>query len=350
MESLRSLKGFVDAQLGEYLARLGQISRDLDECTKNSAFLSQYRGQIRAGDKANSLIGTRAWVEEKGGTALAEGGLRSLLLAPLAEAESYVQSPDLTARQWGTLQGLYKSVAARFPFAGKDSDEPADLKDVVALLGGQSGLVPVLQDIAKSQQISAKARTWLDQGAGLSRALFDEGKDDLRPVKVRLTVGEPSYDPAELGERFQIAAVRVYFGENSDFAWKPADPKAKNVGVPLFGDNASTFSSATAMVAERKGALGRAFGKDYRDPVEYKAAQTDGPWAAMKLMDKGVSGEPGAQEANSLSLVYIFELPYKKNQPGKLKVPIKAEAAGIVPLLRLLRDGLERPPASMTGE
>ncbi len=350
MEGLRSLRPFVDGQLGEYQGLLGQVAKDLDEGTKNSSFLRQYRAQLLAHEKANNLVMARSWVEEKGGPSLAEGSLRTLLLGPLNEAEAYVQSPDLTMKQWEALQGLYKNVAARFPFAGKDSEEAADLKDIVALLGGQSGLVPVLQEVAKNQAISAKARAWLDRGVGLSRALFDEGKDDPRPCKLRLTVGDPSYEPKELSEDFQISVVRIYLGENSDFAWKPSDPKTKNLSVPLFGDNASTFSSAVAQVAEKKGALGRAFGKDFRPPEERKAAQTEGAWAPLKLLEKGLPGEIDASEGNTLNLVYTFEVPYKKNQPGKLKIPVKAEGTGIVQLIRLMQEGLERPPAIITGE
>jgi len=350
MESLRSLRGFVDAQLGEYQSRLGQTAKDLDECTRNSAFLRQYRAQIFAGDHSNGLIRARDWVEDKGGATLAEGSLRKLLLEPLDEAQAYVQSPDLTVKQWESLVALYKRVASRFPFAGEEAEETADLKDIVALLGGQSGLVPVLRDAARNQPISAQARSWLETGAALSGIVFEEGKDDLRKVKVRLTIGDFAYEPAEIGKDFQVSAVQIYLGEGSDFDWKDPDARTKSVSIPLFGDEASTYGFAAATVAERKGALGRAFGKDFKAGEKRFAAKTEGTWAAVKVLEKGLSGQAVEADGSSLNLVYTIEVPYKKEQPGKLKIPVRAEGSGISLLLRCLKGGLERPPASIAGE
>ncbi len=350
LEGLRSLRVFVDSQLGEYMGRLGQIAGDLEECTRNSGFLRQYRTQIQARDEANNLIQARAWLDEKGGSALAEGSLRKLLLAPLEEAEAYVQSPDLTMRQWADLQAVYRSVAPRFPFAGDETGEVADVKDIVALLGRQSGLVPVLLEAAKDQPISAQARSWLDRGAMLSRALFQESKDDPRPLRVKLTVGEAVYEPAELSEDFQVSAIQIYLGEGSDFLWKEPETRTKTLSTPLFGDDASTYSFAAVTVAKRKGALGRAFGKDFKEAEKRYAAKTEGPWAAVKLLDKGLGEEIGDDEGAGLRLVYTVEVPFKRDRPGKLKIPVKAEGSGIGRVVLLLKRGLERPPASIMGE
>jgi len=119
--------------------------------------------------------------------------------------------------------------------------------------------------------------------------------------------------------------------------------------VPLFGDDASTYGFAAAIVAERKGALGRAFGKDFKPGEKRVAAKTEGTWAAVKVLEKGFPGDVGEAEGNSLNLVYTIEVPFKKDQPGRLKIPVKAEGSGISLLLRFLKSGLERPPSSIAG-
>lgn len=349
MESLRSLGPFVGGLLGEYLSRLGQIAQDLDECEKNSGFLGHYRSQIAARDPGNKLVEARNWVELRGGAGLAEGALKDLLLQPLGEAEEFVRSPDLTMKQWGDLVKIYAGVSARFPFAGQDSEEMADLKDLTALLGGQSGLVPVLLDAAKSQNLSPGASTWLDRASTLSRALFDEVKDEPRPVRIKVTVGEPVFEPPQIKENFQIDKIQIYLGEGSDFPWKEGEPRTKSIAARLLGEEASTYSFVAVAVAERKGALGRTFGSNFKE-AELKEIRVEGLWAPVRLLEKGLPQGLDDTEGKTLSLVYVVEVPYKKNQPGKLKVPIRVEGVGLAPLLHLAKNGLAAPPPSMTGE
>ena len=349
MESLRSLVPFVDAQLVEYLGRLGQIAQDLDECEKNSGFLGRYRSQIAAKDADNRLVEARNWVDLKGAAGLAEGALKDLLLQPLLEAEEYVRSPDLTMKQWGDLVGLYGGVSSRFPFAGESSDEMVDLKYLTALLGGQSGLVPVLKAAAGIQKTSPGVLSWLDRAASLSRALFDEGKDEPRPVRIKVTVKDAVFEPPQIKEEFQIEKIQVYLGEGSDFSWAEGDPRTKSINARLLGEDASTYSFVAVAVAERKGAMGRTFGSNFKK-AELKEVRVEGLWAPLRLLEKGLSQGLEDAEGKTLDLVYVVEVPYKKNQPGKLKVPIRAEGIGLAPLLHLAKNGLAAPPPSMTGE
>ena len=70
----------------------------------------------------------------------------------------------------------------------------------------------------------------------------------------------------------------------------------------------------------------------------------------MKLLEKGLEGGNGEDDVAGLRLVYTVEVPFKRDRPGKLKIPVKAEGSGIGRVVLLLKRGLERPPATIMGE
>jgi hypothetical protein len=227
-------------------------------------------------------------------------------------------------------------------------------KDLRALLGGKSGYARVFADASQSLSLSPEARQWVNDAADLSRILFADGQDETQSLHLKIEVGDITCDPKDFKkdceEKYRIDELLLYFGGGLDFKWKPGEPKATKLDVPLFGKDASEESVVKATVAERKGAMGRAFSKEnWQTGAPQDLAVRKGAWAPLKLILAGLPPGSGTPSSDRLSLLYTAEVPYKKNDPGKIKIGVTVEGKGLGHLLVLLKEGMKTPPASLSG-
>jgi hypothetical protein len=269
----------------------------------------------------------------------------------MTEARDYIHSSgDLTGTQWKGLRDLYGDLASRFPFAGDEKAPVVEEKDLRALLGGKSGYARVFADASQSISLSPEARQWVNDMAELSRILYAEGQDEPQPLHLKIEVGDVTFYPDDYKESYRIDELLVYMGGGLDFKWKPGEPKITKLDVPLFGKDASEESVVKVTPGERKGAMGRAFSKEnWNKGVPQDLAPRKGAWAPLKLIMAGLPPGSAATGSDRLSLLYTAEVPYKKNDPGKIKIGITVEGKGLGRLLVLLKDGMKTPPASLGG-
>jgi len=346
LETLGDLSGFVAGDLAIYQSKLGAVAEDLDRCGKDPRVWNEYRRQLTAGDSSNSLVSTRRWVEEHAGASLAGGKLRDLLLKPLDVASDYVRtSTDLIAASWKELQDRYGSVAGAFPFAGDPSAPLAEEEDLVAVFGGESGVVKEVRDLTSKTQLSAPATNWLKQASALSEALFPKGDDALAPLSLRVTMGEWVVEPSKAAEDYRLDKLTLRFSSDSEFEWSAGDPDAKSevVDIDLFGKRASQNSSARVLVGERKGILGRMLTANWKEMDPMVAVETSEIWAPMKLLAGGLA-EGADTGGDKLDLVYAVEVPYKRNEPGHMRIKVTVEGEGLSQLLDLLAGPFPKPP------
>jgi hypothetical protein len=350
LRDLESLGDFVKSRLSIYRDGLRGIARDLRECEQDATQLNRYRSQLNSGDGQNKLVALQEWVRKNAGPGLVDGKLEKLFLQPLLEAETYAKSPDLTLMQWNGLLTQFSEVAAKYPFTTEGAEELASLKDMVALFGGRSGIVPVLSGAVDRGAVSPEADRWLTRAGGLAEILFAEDTDDLRPYTLKLSIEGFSFDPAELEKKFQVREVEIHLGEGVDWTWKDAEPdkKLKTLQIDLVGEVTSDLSYIAAWVSERKGFLGRAFTENFKDPERFKAGQAEGHWAPLRLLSAGAEDGFGAG-GSTFDLKYLVELPYKKDEPGKLTLNLRVNATGLPELMQLMKSGLPKPPESLAG-
>jgi hypothetical protein len=351
-QGLSGLTSFVEGDLNRYQAMLKQIAVDLKRCGENQAFWSDYRSKVANEDTGNPLVQAMRWVDSSAGPGLAGGRLRALFAKPLEEARNYLRSSstDLTAAGWKGLNELFSVLVQRYPFAGADSAPLAEEKDLQALLGGKSGLVQTFHDPEQAARLSSEARAWVDDASELSSILFLEGDDKVQSLRLKLTFGEPVFDPEDFREKYKVEEVLVYFGGGLDLKWKPGDPTTIKVDLPLFGKEASEESLVKVTLAERKGAMGRAFSKEnFGQGAPQDLVPRKGPWAALRLIAAGLPPEKGTGGLDRLALTYTAEVPYKKNAPAKIKIPVTVEGKGLARLLSLMEQGLRRPPNSASA-
>jgi hypothetical protein len=348
MGDLDSLDGFVKGDLPAYRDGLREIAKDLRKCEKDAAFLNRYRQQISSGAPENKIVSLKRWVRNTAGQSLIDGNLEALLLSPVLEAEAYALSPDLTLMQWDDLQTQYAAVAGKYPFTIEEADELASLKEMVALFGGRSGIVPVLRGAIDPGAVSTEADRWLTRASGLTGILFEEDADELRPYTLKLSVEGFTFDPPELEKKFKVREVEIHLGEGVEWSWKDSEPdkKLKTLQIDLAGEATSDLSYIAAWVSERKGMLGRAFTKNFKDPERYKASQAEGHWAPLRLIGAGAAdGLSGG--GSTFDLTYLVEVPHKRKQPGQLMLNLRVNAAGLPDLMRLMENGLPKPPETL---
>lgn len=81
------------------------------------------------------------------------------------------------------------------------------------------------------------------------------------------------------------------------------------------------------------------------------ALSVEGHWAPVRLLAGGLPAGAGGDASDSLQLTYVVKnIPYKKNEPGQLKLHVRAKCAGIGPLLDLVERGLPAPPSAIGEE
>jgi hypothetical protein len=341
---LRPLEGLAALEVGEYQALLGEIAADLRRCEQNPDAWQAYRQQLRARSKDNNIIKARDWVSRSAGPTLAEGSLTAVFTRPLDEAQAYVDSDNLIRRQWTDLVRLYDTgIREHAPFSGDLADDPVTLKNLRALLGGQTGAVARVRKAATGQAISAQADAWLTAAEGLSRLFFEEESDAPRSIKVNVTIEEEVYAPEEFGKNYRLEEVKVYLSPVETFHWKVDEERTRPMKLALFGDEQSEYAYVEGSVAERKGRLKRMIGKKWKPGEAIDAARAEGVLAPLKLFSLGQAG------GEASGLMYSLEVPWKKDRPGAVQIPVRLSGKESAPLQKLLEVGLAPPPADISG-
>lgn len=347
---LEPLQGLRDLDLDEYRAQLGTVASDLARCEDPAEF-QRYRSTLLAGSQDNSLVQAQAWVSRNAGPGLLEGSMTELLKTPLDWAERFVRSDNLLKSQWEYMRALYDDeIRGRPPFGGDLTvDDALDFKIIRALLGGETGAVAQVRRAAGDERLSAAAEAWLDKAEGLSTVFFEPGSDDPRPVKFRLELNPEEYPAKEFEKNFRLEAVKLEFAQGALFEWtfEDADERKRPISLELVGPSASEFSTLKGTVAQRQGFLGRKIGGKWKPGEGVDAvllgdatvkARAEGTLAPLKLIAMGWQGGG--------VLKFAFEVPWKKDKPGRIEVGFVVSGDEMERLLDLLRDGLEAPPAS----
>ncbi len=344
--SLSRLPAFVQTDLPEYQNLLAKVAADLQRCERESAFWLSYRRGVASRAEGNSLADTIRWVERKASSGLASGSLGRLLRRPLDEAESYVRSDNLAQRQWDDLKSAHAQIATKYPFAGSELADPAELSQVIALLGAESGAVTRFEAASSSATLGPQTKRWTERARGLSQALFSAASDTPKPVKLRFTVEEATFQPEKLGEKIRLDEIQLYLGEGMDLRWKEGDPVRKTFDIDLLGDDASTYCYVGAIPSLRKGFLRRLVGSNWQEGKILHAATSEGSWAPMRLVLVGLEGSEGSAGQNEATLAYTLDVPMKKKN-GKVLLRFRVEGENLGRLLTLLKRGLESPPSGM---
>jgi hypothetical protein len=277
--------------------------------------------------------------------------MTELLETPLEWAERFVRSDSLLKSQWEYLRALYvEEVRGRPPFGGDLTvDDALEFKTLRALLGGETGAVAQVRRAAGEERLSAEAEAWLAKAEGLSAMFFEPGSDEPRPVKFRLELNPEAYPAKEFEKNFRLEEVKLEFAQGVLFEWTSddADERKRPISLELVGPAASEFSSLKGTVAQRQGFLGRKIGGKWQPGEGVDAvlpgdatvkARAEGTLAPLKLLAMGW------QEGGILR--YAFEVPWKKDKPGRIEVSFIVSGDELERLLHLLREGLEAPPAS----
>jgi hypothetical protein len=339
---MEPLEGLAELKLAEYQAALKRIARDLKDCEESASKWQAYRAAVNSRDDGNSLVAAREWVTRNAGPALAGGNLTSLLNAPLDEAQAYVLSDNLLRAQWKDLRRLYADeIAGRAPLAGSLDDDVVSLKSLQGLLGGATGAVIRVRKAAEGEDLNPAAAAWLDRAEALSALFFKPGTDELQPVRLTVAIDEEGYDPEKFGKEFRLEAVTVHLGEGATFDWEQDDTRTRTLKVALFGEEASEFAFVEGTIAERKGPMGRMFGKKWKEGEGVEAAKAEGRLAPLRLITTGIS----AEEPNTLN--YSLEVPWKKDKSGFVRLKIGLSGSDVKPLLELMQTGLAPPPETI---
>ncbi|ANM28751.1 hypothetical protein ABI59_02690 [Acidobacteria bacterium Mor1] len=350
LEPLRGVSDFADAKLGDYQSRLTEVAGDLAQCEEDPAFYSSYRRSFAAGSGDNSLAQAIKWVEREAGPGLAQGKLKTLLMAPLDEAQSFVLSGDnLSKTLWSELRRIYDGeTRALMPFAGDPGAEGlADDETMVALFGGDSGIVSKLGEV--SSELGPQASAWFARASEISDALFEKDTDRFKPVRVRLEVDEITFEPEKLGKDQQVGRLWIYLGGDAEMKWdgdelEQAGAPPKSGTFQLFGDDKSDNAFVRAFVAERKGFFKRIIGKDFGDMEPNEMGAEQGAWAPLKTLAAG----GGASSGEGGTLRYRTEVQISKKKVGAIDFQLRWTGKDAATLIGLLGDGLASPPAAHT--
>jgi len=349
LQPLASVQAFLEAGLGQYQATLGMLAQDLRRCQQDNNFFRTYRERFRSGNPDNNLIRARQWVQLHGGTALAGGALQGFLLKPIEAAQGFVQSDSLLRGMWSDLSTLYaEQIAGRAPFSGEiDAENQVTAEALVALLGRKTGLVARVRAAAGASDLSAAAEAWLSDAEALAEVFFDPDSDEIKPVRVRLTIGARSIEPEDLGDKFRVERIHLYFGEGSDFEWKEGDVDTKNVRFVLFGDERMEYSWVRATVAEKKGLIGRTVGGNWKEGESMEAVSAQGFWAPLRVVAGGLPAGAPVPASGTLALEYKVTIPLK-HKTAQAVLAVEASGSALPNLLRLMREGLPSPPSGLS--
>lgn len=340
LRPLVSVAQFSDEKLKEYQAYLGAIAADLER-TSDAGFFRTYKEQVASGQMSNNLVAARSWVNQNGGSGLADNRLRDLLMRPLDEARDFVQSDSFLKSQWAELRTVWEeSIAGRAPLAGDFAGEPVTEEGLVAMFGGASGAVRRVREAAAAGGLSPAADAWLRRAEAISALLFERDADRLRDAPVRFTIGDIAYDPEEMGNKNQVRGVWLHLGGDEDLKWEGEGNPSRRIGVPFFGD----YAYVSGNLAEKRGFLRRTIGRDWTD-AEYEPFRVEEQaFAPLRLIAGALEGGSGDER----QLVFVHELEWKK-ATGTIRVNVAANAEGLGALLDAITGGLPAPPADASG-
>ena len=348
LQPLASVQSFLEGKLGQYQATLGLLAQDLRRCQQDNSFFRAYRDGFRAGNVDNNLVKARQWVRVNCGTALAGGALQSFMMKPIEAAQGFVQSDSLLKGMWSDLGTLYEQqFAGHAPFGGDiDAENQVTAEALTALLGRETGLVTRVREAAGSGDLSPAAEAWLSEAEALAELFFDPGSDEIEAVRVRMTIGETTFDPENFAKKASLERIHIYFGDTSDFEWEDGDVETKNMSLALFGDDAMEYSWVRGTVAQKKGLVGRVVGGDWKEGESIEAASAEGFWAPLKVIRSGMA--PGASASGTLQLRYTLTIELKKGNTATAEVSIEASGNALSLLLRLMQQGMAPPPSGLS--
>ena len=336
-QQVSSSMRIADLDVAGYLAFLPAIADDIDQCRADGAFWTNYRGQIQnRGDV--TLVAARNWVRDNAGPGVAGGALTELFERPLDVAENFIFGDEVLESRWKDLVALYRDkIQGTAPLSGDPSDDPIELKDLRELLGQETGAVARILTAAEGKEISSAARDWLDSAERLSSLFFHEGTDSARPLRLVARVEEVDYQPEEFAKGYRLNELKFVVGTQVP-KWNPDDNDPLQLEAALFGDEKSELAYLEADVSERKGFFGRMSRKKFRPGEDLKVAEFQGTLAPLNLLAAGAQGA---------GLEFNFELDWKKNQKGTVKIPIGLSGKDAAPLMELIKNGLPAPPAEI---
>lgn len=230
----------------------------------------------------------------------------------------------------------------KFPFSPGRSNSLADVKSLVENFGGKSGQWLKLRETTGGKGLSGTVLSWLERATNLSRLLFEEGTDDLKPARVRFTLLDWYSEDKDLKDELKDTRmeVQVYLGERQQLVWKPEDPKTRTATIDLFGSEASEAASVKAVIA-RKISRKRGFGEG----ESTSQVTVEGNWAPLRLVAQGLAAteKPGV-------MAFDVTWQYSKRKAGKMRLRFEVEGADLGALMSLMNQGFPPPPKMGGGE
>ena len=215
----------------------------------------------------------------------------------------------------------------------------------LALLGGESGLVPRLAGLDASK-MTPEERRWVEHLAGLSALLFEEGSDEFRVLRWTLELPGESFDPEKLGKQYRVAQIRVALGDEG-VTWEDGAERSKKAKFTVLGEDAPNRAYVQVVVDTKRKMLKLVGKKWKKDNPPVKAAMVEGPLAALKTLIQGAADPEAVVEAEEAKLVFSIEVtPEGEKKPAILLLQVRVTGEGVGALLDLARNGVPSAPQS----
>ncbi len=345
---LDRLGGFVDSDIQEYQKRLAEVADDLQKCEERLEEFTHYKQEVSNKDKNNSLVAAEDWVASNVPTEL-----RGIFLEPLEAARSFVQSTNLVEGYWQELGDLFdRNLGDRAPFDGPvgELDVVAE-ESLVGMFGGETGMVATVLRSSGSSALPQESLDWLARAERVSSLLFESKKDDFRSHRIGFRM-DPTlivYDPPKKEAKVQLIGLKIIL-DDQEISLDPENPNPQVLKLNLF-DPRELFCSVHAVVRIKKGTFSRVVGANWKDDSiepakssDGSVAEIDGEFAALRLLELGAKG---ASESGTVT--YVVEVPVSEKKTVKMTIPLEFSGADIPELLKLMREGLNAPPAFSGG-
>jgi type VI protein secretion system component VasK len=321
-----------------YTDLVRKVATDLAACEDSTEAFLRYQRAVQSKDPGNSLVQLDNWVQGNAGRA--GGRLRTLFETPLRLAQDFVGGANVAEAMWSQIVDRWTTgLAGRYPMVADPSAELVDPEALVALFGGETGLVNTLPE---GLDLDAASTAWLDRARQVSEALFDG--DNPRPMTFMFHSPDAAALLDEIPPKFKLTAVVVAVAAGQEFVWAveegPADAK---FDIDLFGLG-SDEASVEGMIAERKG-LKRFIGKDWKDGVPVPVVEVKGPWAPVRLLSDHMP--PGSLSGQD-RIPVAFEIPWewdKGKKQGRYGATFEVRGDHLATLVGLVREGFPSPPA-----
>jgi hypothetical protein len=347
LAGLSSVRGFLDGDLGEYLAQLDGVGADVTHCANDPSFASKYRAAYRDSDPNNSLVKAERWIVQRGGQSLAEGSLAPLLSKPLTVAKGALGASDEPSTQWDLLVSASRQLAGKFPFGGADATALVGGDELRLLLGGKSGYVTTVWGMQDSLQLGPAARAWLTRAHDLSLAFYEAGSDEPRPYPLQIALDPASMqilpDKVRQDGKWRVEAVKFETG-GDEFDWvaDKEKPTKKKLALELIGDPASGTSKLVVTPASLDTGLVGIGKNKWKPQPPTVAASADGFWAPLQAI---ASLDRTKLDEGRVAFQVAAKFPYKK-EGGTASVKLVAQGPKLAALLDIFSNPLPPAPAS----